>query len=100
MGSVAKVAANGLSHMPYNHRNRFRAQRLRRSQYVIDECQPGDAVKDLGQPGFHPRALPRRENDDVQRILIGHLPDCLLRWIAAYTSRRDIPRRLAVAAAA
>ena len=46
-------------------------RRLRREgcgsrEHVLDHRQAGDAVQHLRPRGFHPRALARREDDDVE----------------------------------
>jgi len=56
------------------------ASRPRDANNAFDERQPADAVQELGAAGFHPRALPGSEDDDVEfgRAIIMKAADYLV----------------------
>src|SRR5215475_11673701 len=54
-----------------NDRYRARLQRSGGREHVLDHGCPGHTVEHLWQRGFHPGALSRRQNNDVE---IGHGP--------------------------
>ena len=56
--------------MTIDHDDLFRLELLRRLDDMREHRLAGDRMQDLGEPGFHPSALPGCKDDDAEFHLV------------------------------
>ena len=69
LGPLREGMLDLVAAVSHDHRDAFRLQGGGGPENAFDERQAANLVQDLGQPGFHPRALTGGEDNDVY---VGH----------------------------